>query len=973
MAHLRFSLPALLSALLAGITSAAETTDQTLRAVQFVDALDGWAAGDGGCILRSMDGGFHWQAQRSGTPAALRSVSFVDSSTGWAVGTLEYPSRSVGVVLTTEDGGASWKPLCSDSLPGLNFVRFWDAANGVAAGECSPWCPTGIHVSADGGRTWKAVAGPSGSAVIAADFADPQNGIVTRADGRIDVLRAGAVRAAEYDSLHGRRTLAVRLREDAAAAVGEGNLLLTSSHSAGQRWGFSNNGWEGELADDCQWQALANVGPHLWAAGRPGTAILHSADFGRTWDVQKTTSPLPLHAVQFTDENLGWAVGEMGTVLKTIDGGKTWKAIGAKKRPAALFLADGSNAPCYDAAVALGLDERYRLTALPDGDRLHEAKEAAAWHSAGGSGWEQRDRPISRTIREAVLALRVWRPDIVVHPAATGDEMIWKLAIEKAADPDQYRDQIASLGLLPWAVAKQFRRDDTTRIGGVRLNVGDFREALGGSAKDAAAEARSLVRIEEDAAEARGFTLIGSRIPNAGYANLMDGIADSPETRMAGRPRDRTSDAELRKTLVERKVFQALIREETPLGNADSIIVQFKPLLAKVPPEVAARTCYSLANQMIAHGKWMQAREVFEVLVNDYPRDPLAAEALRWLVGFHASSECRRRMERRQILARGEAVNPNARALTPEGSQFTTRQETAYIVSPAEVRRWHAGALEQEKRLAAFGPALANDIPLQVGLAAARRQVGEPDAAADSLQKLFAALPREADEAKAKVGRDPWRDILLGELWLANRGSGVGNPRPTAVARKTSARPKLDGKFDDECWAEIPPIPLKSADGVSAKGSNARIRFDDRFLYIAVECPHGHGKPIPKIEARTRDMDLTGQDRIAIVLDLDRDYQTFFRFEVDARGAVRDDCWGDSTWNPQWYVAVDGDAVAWRAELAIPIDELTADKTLAGKVWAFNIVRTKPNGEREAFSLRAAKPPEPCDMGLLQFWDQPKK
>jgi len=36
-------------------------------------------------------------------------------------------------------------------------------------------------------------------------------------------------------------------------------------------------------------------------------------------------------------------------------------------------------------------------------------------------------------------------------------------------------------------------------------------------------------------------------------------------------------------------------------------------------------------------------------------------------------------------------------------------------------------------------------------------------------------------------------------------------------------------------------------------------------------------------------------DRVSILLDLDRDYATYFQLQVDQRGAVRDDCWGDQS------------------------------------------------------------------------------
>ena len=44
------------------------------------------------------------------------------------------------------------------------------------------------------------------------------------------------------------------------------------------------------------------------------------------WMRQRVGSLAWLHAVFFLDENRGWAVGSKGTLLATVDGGKSWQA-----------------------------------------------------------------------------------------------------------------------------------------------------------------------------------------------------------------------------------------------------------------------------------------------------------------------------------------------------------------------------------------------------------------------------------------------------------------------------------------------------------------------------------------------------------------------------------------------------------------------------------------------------------------------
>jgi hypothetical protein len=119
-------------------------------------------------------------------------------------------------------------------------------------------------------------------------------------------------------------------------------------------------------------------------------------------------------------------------------------------------------------------------------------------------------------------------------------------------------------------------------------------------------------------------------------------------------------------------------------------------------------------------------------------------------------------------------------------------------------------------------------------------------------------------------------------------------------------------------------------------------------------------------------MDVEGFDRVSILLDLDRDYQSYFQFQVDQRGGLAEDCWGDPSWNPKWFVATHREANVWTAEIAIPLVELSADVPTQGRVWACNIVRTIPGKGVQAWSIPANVTPRPEGMGLLQFAGEAK-
>ena len=60
-----------------------------------------------------------------------------------------------------------------------------------------------------------------------------------------------------------------------------------------------------------------------WAVGGLG-AILHTTDGGENWNQQNSGTNKDLNCVYFTDEETGWVCGSQGTILKTTDGGNSW-------------------------------------------------------------------------------------------------------------------------------------------------------------------------------------------------------------------------------------------------------------------------------------------------------------------------------------------------------------------------------------------------------------------------------------------------------------------------------------------------------------------------------------------------------------------------------------------------------------------------------------------------------------------------
>jgi hypothetical protein len=587
-------------------------------------------------------------------------------------------------------------------------------------------------------------------------------------------------------------------------------------------------------------------------------------------------------------------------------------------------------------------------------------------------------------LRQAVLAIRMWQPEVIVTDVAAASAspaevlvlFAAKEAFKQAADPAAFPEQITELGLKTWDAKKLYALSLEDPTASVKLEASEFDAKLAGSAKDLAEPAIRIVADESASVPRRCFKLLAHRLQDAEkHANLMDGIALAPggASRRAATSVTLNPDlAELLKKAVQtRKHLEGLAAtSDKELGGSDRAIAALGAEMKKLPDDTAARTAFAVGSQFLRAGKWAEAREVFALLAERHPGHPVAIDAYRWLLRYHAGTEPRRRQEITQKLAFGkiEFNSGSEKTIIPaggsgnSGASVAATEDIYRIYDSNMILKWHQACLDYEPRLAAFGPVYSRDPASWLSFIAARRQIGKHADAENFVREYFKRTP---GAAAMKPGEDAWRDCLAAEIWLGDKATIAVQPKPMGFSRFTETRPFLDGKLDDACWKDIKVMDLKGA--APDYKTEARFAYDDQFLYIAVTCSHPQGQAVPPVAKRDRDADLTGHDRVDIMLDMDRDYQTYYRFQIDHRGCLAEDCWGDKTWNPKWFVAFNPGETGWTAEVAIPLVELTGDKPSSGKTWAANVSRVIPGKGVQAWSTPADGEPRPEGMGLLQF------
>ncbi len=106
--------------------------------------------------------------------------------------------------------------------------------------------------------------------------------------------------------------------------VGNGGIILATD-DGGKTWQERLNDKKEHFTNEHLLDIYA-IGDQVWISGFSGT-LLHSTDFGRTFEKQKTGTTMALQGIFFVDPNHGWAVGWSGTILRTLDGGKKWEDI----------------------------------------------------------------------------------------------------------------------------------------------------------------------------------------------------------------------------------------------------------------------------------------------------------------------------------------------------------------------------------------------------------------------------------------------------------------------------------------------------------------------------------------------------------------------------------------------------------------------------------------------------------------------
>ncbi len=1048
-------------------------TDARLYDLCFVGP-NGWAVGDHGAIWRTADGGQSWIPQESTVDCPLRSVCFVDENNGIIVGGFArtFTQNGDGVVLRTQDGGKSWFRIPT-VLPPLYKVQLTDRSNGWAAGCSSESAPSGLFRTKNAGREWEAVRGKKNEGWDELRFFDEGNGIGIGQNGSLQSVRGTP------GAKIGKLPFSTGIRKPKVLdffppqnglpfngwLVGDGGLLL-GTNNFGEHWQIISGKLPEETMPLFDFNAVFGRGNDVWIAGSPGTYIFHSHDAGRSWERAPTGTTVPIRAVRFLDPQTGFAVGDLGTILATRDGGRSWNVQLRGGSRAALLgvFAKEEDIPfemlvqlCaesgYLGAVELPLqseDHAQEEGGLSRRDRVHEAVVRC-----GGSGcsssWgfplekSELNMPIEKIIerlekendgqglrrfrQNLVKMIRIWKPNLLVStdPGLSEDAARRFLsaelqeAVRAAADPTIFPEQLTEAGLEPWAVDKYYLKLENGQSGEVNIKSNDLAVRIGRPIDEMSFLARGLIEPERsDRTVSVGFRPVVNRFQTAsnGRNDLMSGIVLKPGGEARRIPMGTAVEEyeTVRQRMVRRNqalgLLEKLANETTSAGKTRSN-VNFasgsREFVRNLDADAGAQILWEMGRRYWVNGDWESAEETFKSMIESYPQHTLTAKAYVWLIRFYSGEETLWRLARENQLSNNEELasvittvsqtDPNGGADKQRSSRMRADGRNLSGVDKQHLLRKNQ-LPSYADLLTQYFPEISNEPKVRFALAANQR--------------------REAYSAEAKKfyfsrsvfpGEELWARRAKAEYWLLTPDKSQLPPEyrecplPHVVAGFAKERPYLDGHFDDmldkKTWHAASIFPLTpqklkadrgpgdlladsqlnptgeitlasvSADHLknmpltgkassgnrpgATKAEQNRLRsqlfgtqtmflYDRQCLYIGLRCRKADGFAYGPIDQapRPRDPDLSKEDRVEILIDIDRDYGTYYKLTLDYRGWVSDECWGDKNWNPAWFVAREEDEEHWLIEAAIPLESLSETFPKSQDVWCIGLRRIVP-------------------------------
>jgi photosystem II stability/assembly factor-like uncharacterized protein len=330
----------------------------TLTSVFFTDTLTGYAVGEMGTMMKTIDGGLNWfisSLGSEGCPHNFGSVVFTENHTGYASG----DNCNGALIDKTTDGGQTWNTIYSSANLYLTGLCFPDPDVGYAIGINGKMIKT-----INAGLSWTNLNTGVNSNLNSIFFIDNFTGFACGLNTIIKTTNGGASWTILNIGFNNVDWSCIWFTSSSTGYAGGDYLALVKTIDGGATWfadttGINNSAIPnslyftskdtGFISSNGEIYRTINAGgswslvqPNIsylscinfparslgYAVGANG-GILKTTNFGSSWfNLSKDVGGSTLYSVNFPSENVGYAVGVNG-IVKTINGGNTWNKLNA--------------------------------------------------------------------------------------------------------------------------------------------------------------------------------------------------------------------------------------------------------------------------------------------------------------------------------------------------------------------------------------------------------------------------------------------------------------------------------------------------------------------------------------------------------------------------------------------------------------------------------------------------------------------
>ncbi len=319
-----------LATLLLSWTPQASPTNAGLRGLSAASSRIVWASGTKGTVLRTLDGGIHWELKNIAGAEALDFRDIVAFDANLAIA-MSSGTGAASRVYFTRDGGVQWDIVLQnpDKMGFFDAMKFWDRKHGILLGDPVDGRFT-IFTTDDGGVHWNKPAQP---AALPDEGAFAASGTCLAVNGRSEAWfgTGGAGIARIFHTDDGAKNWTVSMSPLVGSASSAGVFSLTFlnpkqgvtvggdyqqpkstarttaiTQDGGQTWKLisdASNGFRSAITYLRKLKLLITVGT---------SGSDYSTDVGLTW---KPFANENLNAVAGFD-NDAWAVGPAGRIVK---------------------------------------------------------------------------------------------------------------------------------------------------------------------------------------------------------------------------------------------------------------------------------------------------------------------------------------------------------------------------------------------------------------------------------------------------------------------------------------------------------------------------------------------------------------------------------------------------------------------------------------------------------------------------------